>query len=105
MTSAIGCTLDRRDNETTAKQYNAIGLIGVLAALTALVTAEPAYAGQRHQSCRTAYNTQANPNYGLGPRVCVHPHDVVVGDRIIGRDPDPNVRFDIMRQQNFRNGG
>jgi len=35
----------------------------------------------------------------------VHPHDVVVGDRIIGRDPDPNVRFDIMRQQNFHNGG
>ena len=92
--------------KTTAKQYNGIGLIGsVLAALATLVTAEPAYAGQRHQSCQTAYNSQANPNYGFGPRVCVHPHDVVVGDSIIGRDPDPNVRFDLMRQKNFRNGG
>jgi hypothetical protein len=94
-----------RQMKTIAKQYSGIGLIGVLAALATLVTGEPAYARQRHQSCQTAYNSQANPNYGFGPRVCVHPHDVVVGDRIIGRDPDPNVRFDIMRQQNFRNGG
>jgi hypothetical protein len=90
--------------KTTAKQYVGIGLIGVLAALATLVTADPAYAG-RHQSCQTAYNAQANPNYGFGPRVCVHPNDVVVGNRIIGRDPDINVRFDIMRQQNFHNGG
>jgi hypothetical protein len=91
--------------KTTAKQYNGIGLIGVLAALATLVAAEPAYASQRHQSCQTAYNTQANPNYGFGPRVCIQPNDVVVGNRIIGRDPDINVRFVLMRQYNFRNGG
>jgi len=89
--------------KTTAKQYSGIGLIGVLAAVATLVTAEPADAGQRH--CQTAYNSQANPNYGFGPRVCVHPNDVVVGNRIIRRDPDINVRFALMRQQGFRNGG
>jgi hypothetical protein len=83
--------------KTRAKQYSPIGLIGVLAALANLVTAEPAYAGQRHQSCQTAYNAQANPNYGFGPRVCVHPHDVVAGNSIIGRDPDPFIRGQILR--------
>jgi hypothetical protein len=66
--------------------------------------AQPADAGGRHQACRTAYNSQANPNYGFGPRVCVQPNDVVVGNRIIGRDPDINVRFDLMRQSGWRNG-
>ena len=65
--------------KTTAKQCSGVGVIGVLAALATLVTTEPANAGQRHQSCQTAYNTQANPSYGFGPRVCVHPYDVVVG--------------------------
>jgi hypothetical protein len=86
--------------KTTAKQYSGIGLIGVLAAVAALVAAEPAYAGQRHQSCQTAYNSQANPNYGFGPRVCVHPHDVVAGNRIIGRDPDPFIRGQLLRAYN-----
>ena len=85
--------------KTTAKQYSGIGLIGVLAALATLAAAEPAYAGghQRRQSCQTAYNTQANPYYGFGPRVCVHPHDVVSGDRIVGRDPDPFIRGQLLR--------
>jgi hypothetical protein len=86
--------------KTTAKRYSAIGLIGVLAAAAALVAGEPAHAGQRHQSCQTAYNSQANPNYGFGPRVCVHPHDVVAGNRIIGRDPDPFIRGQLLRAYN-----
>src|SRR5262249_16214882 len=52
--NSIGATM-----KTTAKQYNGIGVIGVLAAVATLVTAEPADAGQRHQSCQTAYNSQA----------------------------------------------
>ena len=31
--------------------------------------------------------------------------DVYSGDRYLGRDPDPNVRFDLLRQQNWRKGG
>jgi hypothetical protein len=83
--------------KTTAKQYSGIGLIGLLAAVATLVTAGPADAGQRRLSCQTAYNAQANPNYGFGPRVCVHPHDVIAGNSIIGRDPDPFIRGQILR--------
>jgi hypothetical protein len=89
--------------KTTAKKFSGIGL-GALAALATVVAAQPADAGGRHRSCQTAYNSQANPNYGFGPRVCVQPNDVVVGNRIIGRDPDINVRFDLMRQSGWRNG-
>ena len=89
--------------KTAAKRYSGIGLIGVLAAVAALVAVEPAYAGGRHQGCQTAYNTQANPYYGFGPRVCVHPHDVVSGDRIVGRDPDPFIRGQLLRAYNSGN--
>jgi hypothetical protein len=44
-----------------------------------------------------AYDTQANPNYGFGPLVPVDPNDVISGDRIIGRDPDPFIRGEILR--------
>jgi hypothetical protein len=44
-----------------------------------------------------AYNTQANPNYRLGPRVRVQPNDVVSGESIIGRDPDPFIRGELLR--------
>jgi hypothetical protein len=49
---------------------------------------------------QTAYNAQANPNYRFGPRVCVHPHDVVSGQAIIGRDPDPFIRGQLLRAYN-----
>jgi hypothetical protein len=87
--------------KTTAKQYSGIGFLGVLAALAVFATAEPAFAGGR--SCQTAYNTQANPYYGFGPRRCIHPHDVVSGDRIIGRDPDPFIRGQLLRAYNGGN--
>ena len=94
----------------TATQHSGIGLIGVLVALATLVTAEAAHAAgyarrhhayaQRHHAPPTAYNTQANPNYGFGPRVRVHPNDVISDDRIIGRDPDPFIRGEILRHYN-----
>jgi hypothetical protein len=84
----------------TATRYAVALGLGVLVALATLITAESAYAAgyaQRHQAAPTAYNAQANPNYGFGPRVRVHPHDVIAGDRIIGRDPDPFIRGEILR--------
>jgi hypothetical protein len=86
----------------------AAGLVGVVAVLA--ITGQPAHAARharrhpvatayarRHEPCVTAYDTQANPNYGFGPRVCVGPTDVVSGDRIIGRDPDPFIRNQLLR--------
>jgi hypothetical protein len=83
----------------TATHRIGVGFVGVLTALG--ITAQAAHAGRharsnhyaatayarRHQACVTAYDTQANPNYGFGPLVCVEPTDVVSGNRIIGRDP------------------
>jgi hypothetical protein len=82
--------------KTTTTQY---WLVGVLLALATLITAESAYAGdaQRYRAPLTAYNAQGNPNYGFGPRVRVHPHDVIAGNSIIGRDPDPFIRGELLR--------
>ena len=44
-----------------------------------------------------AYDAQANPNYGFGPIVKTQPTDVVSGNRIIGRDPDPFIRGQLLR--------
>jgi hypothetical protein len=78
-------------------------LLGTSAALAMLIAAEVAQA-QAYQSEDAAYRTapqaydaEANPNYGFGPRVTVHPDDVVSGNRIIGRDPDPFIRGEILR--------
>jgi len=38
----------------------------------------------------------AQPPYG---------NAVVSGNRVLGTDPDPDVRFDLLREQNWRNGG
>jgi hypothetical protein len=79
----------------TTMHHIGVGLVGVLTALT--IAAQPAHAARRarghdypaaayvgrHQSCATAYDTESNPNYGFGPRVCVGPTDVAAGDRIM----------------------
>jgi hypothetical protein len=31
--------------------------------------------------------------------------DVYSGDRYLGSDPDPNIRFQLLREQNWRKGG
>jgi hypothetical protein len=70
-------------------------------ALATLISAEAVSAQPlRHQSAPEAYDTQANPNYGFGPRVTVGPNDVVTGGREIGRDPDPFVRDQLLREYN-----
>jgi hypothetical protein len=30
---------------------------------------------------------------------------VISGSKVLGTDPDANVRFDLLREQNWRNGG
>jgi hypothetical protein len=30
---------------------------------------------------------------------------VISGNKVLGTDPDANVRFDLLREQNWRNGG
>jgi hypothetical protein len=70
-------------------------------ALATLISAEAASAQSlRHQAVPEAYDTQANPNYGFGPRVTVGPNDAVSGDRVIGRDPDPFIQGQILRGYN-----
>jgi len=78
-------------------------LLGTSAALAMLIAAQAANAqkaayAQRRQP--EAYDTRANPNYGFGPRVSVRPDDVVSGDRVIGTDPDPFIRGEILRNYN-----
>jgi hypothetical protein len=78
-------------------------LLGASAALAMLIAAEAAQAQeylsheaayvQRHH----AYDAEGNPNYGFGPRVTVGPNDVVSGHSVIGRDPDPFIRGEILR--------
>jgi hypothetical protein len=58
---------------------------------------EAAYVHRRQPPPPYAYDTQANPNYGFGPLVPVDPNDVISGNRIIGRDPDPFIRGEILR--------
>ena len=79
------------------------GLVVMIGALTVLIVAQSADAAgysQRGLAPGTAYNTQANPHYGFGPVVRVGPTDVISGDRMIGRDPDPFIRNQMLR--NYR---
>src|SRR5262245_58135179 len=70
-------------------------------ALATLIATEAAFAQPPHRNWAPgAYDTQANPNYGFGPRVTVQPNDVVTGDREIGRDPDPFIRNQLLRGYN-----
>jgi hypothetical protein len=79
------------------------GLLGMVVALTAMVVSEGADAAGnnwRNLPPGYGYNTQANPNYGFGPVQKIQPTDVVSGNRIIGRDPDPFIRGQILREYN-----
>jgi len=60
---------------------------------------EAAYASG-HRLAPQAYDAEANPHYGFGPRARVQPDDAVSGNRVIGRDPDPFIRGEILRHYN-----
>jgi hypothetical protein len=68
-------------------------------ALGTLVAAQAADAAQRYNGGQ-AYGGQANPNYRFGPRVTVQPGDVVSGNSVIGRDTDPFIRDQLLREYN-----
>jgi hypothetical protein len=78
-------------------------LLGVSVTLAGLIVSKSAEAAGKRARAQTAYNAQANPSYGYGPIVRVHPHDVIAGNSIIGRDPDPFIRGAILRS--FHSGG
>jgi hypothetical protein len=74
-----------------------------LAALTAAgaASAQTEGASDRTSGYRQApevYDSEANPNYGFGPRVREQPNDAVSGDRVIGQDPDPAIRDQLLRE-------
>ena len=74
----------------------------VLAASVAfgtLMAAQAADAAPRYNGGQ-AYDAQANPNYRFGPRVTVQPGDVVSGNSVIGRDTDPFIRDQLLREYN-----
>jgi hypothetical protein len=73
-------------------------------ALATLFATENANAQAYAQRCEL-YNAQANPNYGFGPCVTLQPGDVVSGNRMIGRDPDPFVRNQLLREFHSGHGG
>lgn len=68
-------------------------------ALGTLMAAQGADAAQRYNGGQ-AYDAQANPNYRFGPRVTVQPGDVVSGNSVIGRDTDPFIRDQLLREYN-----
>jgi hypothetical protein len=68
-------------------------------ALGTLAVAQAADAAQRYNGAQ-AYDAQANPNYRFGPRVTVKPGDVVSGNSVIGRDTDPFIRDQLLREFN-----
>jgi hypothetical protein len=86
------------------------GMLLTSVALTMLVGAESAYAkahrgtldatnGQQDRG--TAIDTQATGEEGIsGPRVKVKPGDVLDGGRVIGADPDPFIRDQLLREYN-----
>jgi hypothetical protein len=79
------------------------GLLGMVVALGAMVVSEGADAASYNRWSLPpgyGYNTQANPNYGFGPVQKIGPTDVVSGNRIIGRDPDPFIRGQLLREYN-----
>src|SRR5262245_3988527 len=75
------------------------GRSAALAMLIAALSYEAANAQRRH-AAPEVYDTRANPNYGFGPRVRTRPDDVLSGDRVIGSDPDPFIRGEILRNYN-----
>ena len=68
-------------------------------ALGTLMAAQAADAAPRYYGGQ-AYDAQANPNYRFGPRVTIQPGDVVSGNSVIGRDTDPFIRDQLLREFN-----
>jgi hypothetical protein len=89
---------------------NKLVMLMTSAALTMLIGAGGAYAESNRrapdatygqQDRGTAIDTQATGEEGIsGPRVKVKPGDVIDGGRVIGADPDPFIRDQLLREYN-----
>ena len=64
-------------------------------ALSTLIGADAAYA-QNHRGALTYRDVESNAR-AEGHPVTRQPNDVVSGRRVIGRDPDPFIRGEILR--------
>jgi hypothetical protein len=81
------------------------GMTVTSVALAMLVSTQGAYAQQEsshatygRQDRGTAIDTQSTGEEGIsGHRVKVKPDDVVTGGRVIGADPDPSIRDQLLR--------
>jgi hypothetical protein len=80
------------------------GMLVTSVALAMLAGTEGAYAQQEppeasySQDIGTAIDTQSTGEEGIsGHRVTVKPGDVVTGGRVIGADPDPFIRDQLLR--------
>jgi hypothetical protein len=79
------------------------GMLVTSIALAMLVGTEGAYARNAdatygRQDRGTAIDTQGTGEEGIsGPRVRVKPGDVLTGGRVIGADPDPFIRSQLLR--------
>jgi hypothetical protein len=69
-------------------------------ALATLITAGAASAQPPRHADPQAYDAMSNPDYGFGRRVTVQPGDVLRGNWRIGRDPDPFIRDQLLREDN-----
>jgi hypothetical protein len=67
-----------------------------IVAAAGLIAASPAWA----QSTRSSQAQR--PSQSQSPPRSM---DVYSGDRYLGSDPDPNIRFQLLREQNWRKGG
>lgn len=61
----------------------------VFSALSVALFATPAVAGDTHRQSPSQMTTHSND---------IASNDVVVRDRVIGRDPDPGIRSEISRE-------
>ena len=77
--------------------------IAVAGAIAALAMTTPALA----QSANSNSTDQAMQSYARAPATgpvysdgtlpSTHPHDVIFDGRVVGHDPDPNIRFQLWR--------
>lgn len=73
-----------------------------LAASSALALSSAALAQQSSRANEQGLSAYAmvpptNPIYNDGSLAIANPYDVVIDGTIVGRDPDPNIRFQLYR--------
>jgi Flp pilus assembly protein TadD len=61
-------------------------------------TSEPDYAQEAYQRRAPAYADDSCQTGEYGPPVRVQPGDVIEDGEIVGRDPDPNIRTQLERE-------